>query len=123
MVKKIQWGFKVEDGGNQETRLWSNKQGGQVTAGNMEERICPRGGKEQTQRGSSTFSSSIGNRFWWRVEGRGNFTCLYGRNAKVWEETRHRRDKYHVMIILRVRFKGETGEKWSMLPLMNTNDT
>ena len=38
---------------------------------------------------------------------------------KFWEETRIMRNQYHIMVTLRGRFKGETGGKWHMLPLVD----
>ena len=37
---------------------------------------------------------------------------------KFWEETEMKKGKSHVMVTLKGRFKGETGEKWNMLPLL-----
>ena len=38
---------------------------------------------------------------------------------KLWEENRLRRNQYHVMITLKGRLKGKTGEKCHMLPLLS----
>ena len=36
-----------------------------------------------------------------------------------WEESRLRRNQYHVMVTLKGRFKGETGGGLHMLPLVD----
>ena len=38
---------------------------------------------------------------------------------KLLEDTRLRRNQFHVMVTLKGRFKGEMGEKWHMLPLVD----
>ena len=38
---------------------------------------------------------------------------------KVWEETRKKKELLHVMVALKWRFKGNTGEKCHMLPLLD----
>ena len=45
MICQIREMFKVEYGGNQETRLWSDNQGGQGTYGRMVELMVPIGVK------------------------------------------------------------------------------
>ena len=40
-------------------------------------------------------------------------------NLKCWGETRLKKDKSHVMVTLKGRFKGETGDKWNMLLLVD----
>ena len=40
---------------------------------------------------------------------------------KFWEETRIKKDFPYIMVTLEVRFKVETGEKWHMFPLADTN--
>ena len=37
---------------------------------------------------------------------------------KLWEETIKEKYPSHIMVTLKGRFKGETGEKWHMLPLL-----
>ena len=39
---------------------------------------------------------------------------------KLWEETRKRNELLHNTVTLKGRFKGGTGEKWHMLPLVDT---
>ena len=39
---------------------------------------------------------------------------------KFLEEKRKKKDLSHVMVTLKGRFKGETGEKWHMLQLSDT---
>ena len=38
---------------------------------------------------------------------------------KVWEDKRLKKEKSHVMVTLKGRFKGETGDKWHMLLLVD----
>ena len=38
---------------------------------------------------------------------------------KFWEETRLRKEHYHIMVTLKIMFKGETAEKWNILPLVD----
>ena len=38
---------------------------------------------------------------------------------KLWEETRNKKYCSHIIVTLKRRFKGETGEKWHMLPLVD----
>ena len=38
---------------------------------------------------------------------------------KKWEQTRLKKDKSHVMVTLKGGFKGETGDKWHMLLLVD----
>ena len=38
---------------------------------------------------------------------------------KFWEETRLRKEQYHIMVTLKIMFKGETAEKWNILPLVD----
>ena len=40
-----------------------------------------------------------------------------------WEETRLRRNKSHVMVTLKGRFKVVTGKKWHMMPLVDVTDS
>ena len=42
---------------------------------------------------------------------------------KFWEETRLRNEEYHIMVTLKVMFKGETAEKLNMLPLVDIKDS
>ena len=42
---------------------------------------------------------------------------------KFWEEARQRRDHSHVMITLKGSFKGETGGRCHMLPLVDVTDS
>ena len=37
---------------------------------------------------------------------------------KNWEEAKMKKEKSHVMVTLKGRFKGETGDKWDMLSLL-----
>ena len=37
---------------------------------------------------------------------------------EICEETRKKKDPSHIMVKLKGRIKGETGEKWHMLPLV-----
>ena len=39
-----------------------------------------------------------------------------------WEETRLRKGQSHVMVNLQGKFKGDTGEKWHMIPLVDETD-
>ena len=41
------------------------------------------------------------------------------KETKIWEETRLKKEKSHLMVTLKGQFKGETGEKWNMLILVN----
>ena len=38
---------------------------------------------------------------------------------KFWEETRLRKGQPHIMVNIQGRFKGETGGKWHMVPLVD----
>ena len=42
---------------------------------------------------------------------------------KFWEETEMKKEKPHIMVTLKGRFKGETGKKWHMLPLLYMTDS
>ena len=56
----------------------------------------------------------------WRSKGRGEevlLTSLKGM-LKFWEGIRLKKVQPHVMVSLYMRFKGETGENWHMVPLV-----
>ena len=42
---------------------------------------------------------------------------------KLWGETIKKKDCLHIMVTLKGRFKGETGEKWHMLPLVDITES
>ena len=42
---------------------------------------------------------------------------------KFWEETRNKKDHLHIMVKLKRRYKGNIGEKWHMLPLVDTAES
>ena len=41
---------------------------------------------------------------------------------KIWDETRWRKEHYHIIMTLKLRFKGETGDNWHMLPLVDIKE-
>ena len=54
----------------------------------------------------------------------GEFFLTYLKGIlKFCEETRNRKDLSHIMVILKGRFKGNIGEKWHMLPLVDTMES
>ena len=53
-----------------------------------------------------------------KIVGRRSFPHIHERNPKNWEDTRLKKENPHVMITLKGRFKGETGDKWHMLLLV-----
>ena len=77
-----------------------------------------RGGKN-SEKGYIMFGGSCGYRFMQRIVGRRRFPHIHESNPKNWEETRLEKEKSHVMVTLKGRFKGVNGDKWHMLLLVD----
>ena len=67
------------------------------------------------ERGDIMSGGSCVDSFMWRIAGRRSFPNTHEINSKNWEETRLKKEKSHVMVTFKGRFKGETGDKWHML--------
>ena len=65
------------------------------------------------------FGGSRGDRFLMRITERRSFTHIHESNPIFWEETRPKKEKSHVMVTLKGRFKIETGDKWNMRLLVD----
>ena len=76
-------------------------------------------GDENSENGDNMFGGSRGDRFLQRISVRRRFTHIHQKKPKNWEETRLKQIKSHIMVSLKGRFKGETGDKWHMLLIVD----
>ena len=65
------------------------------------------------------FEGIRGDSFLQRIAERRRFPHIHESNNRFWEETRLKKEKSHVMVTFKGRFKGETGDKWHMLLLVD----
>ena len=65
------------------------------------------------------FGGRRGDRFLQRITGRRSFTHIHERNTKSLGGDESEERKSHVMVNLKGQFKGETGDKWHMLLLVD----
>ena len=65
------------------------------------------------------FGGRRGDRFLQRIMGRRIFTHIHERNPKSLGGDESEERKSHVMVTFKGRFKGETGDKWHMLLLVD----
>ena len=77
-----------------------------------------KGGKN-AEKGDIIFGGSNGDMFLLRIAGIRSFTHIHESNPIFWEETRLKKEKSHVMVTLKGKFKIETGDKLIMLLLVD----
>ena len=71
------------------------------------------------EKGDIMFGGSHGDMFLLRIAGRRSFTHIHESNTIFWDKTRLKKEKYHVVVTLKGRFKIENGDKWNMLLLVD----
>ena len=75
------------------------------------------------EKGDTLFGFCYGYRILWRFVGRGIISDISEGNAQILGGNENKKYLLHIMVTLKGKLKGETGEKWHMLPLVDTMES